>query len=235
MSTTVTRCHQGYRFGFADPLAPDQCDALLAVFRQPDDSAPGLLGGRRAVRRIDLDGIGPVVVKTYARGGVIRHFSQQTHLRWGAPRGAREMEWLQRVRQLGVCAPRPVAWADNGGRLFHRCWLAMRSLPASLSLAQVALQDPERTAAVFPAIRRQMAVLIENRIHHRDLHPGNILVDDRENAYFIDFDKAKRHPGSGRRLAAAYLRRWRRAVVKYGLPRDLDHLMQDAVNRGWTK
>ena len=235
MSSTVTRCHRGYRFGFADPLDPDQCDALIAVFRQPEDPASGVLGGRRAVRRIDLDGIGPVVVKTYARGGAIRHFNRQTHIRWGAPRGAREMEWLQRVRNLGICVPCPVAWADSGGRFFYRCWLAMRALPESVSLAQLALQDPARTAAVFPAIRRQMAVLIENRIHHRDLHPGNILVDDRENAYFIDFDKAKRRQEGGRRLAGAYLRRWRRAVAKYGLPRELDLLMADAVDRRWTK
>lgn len=234
MRAAVVTCYRGHRFGEAATLGAGQRDALIAAFGKPGDPAEGVLGGRRAVKRIDLSGIGPVVVKPYARGGAIRHFNRQTHVRWGAPRCAREMDWLLAVRRLGIGAPCPLAWADDGGRLFYRCWLVTRAIPRTLSLAQVGLQAPERAAAIFSDVGRQMRILIENRIHHKDMHPGNILVDDRENVYFIDFDKAAHFKGSTRRLAERYRRRWRRAVAKYGLPTELDQMMAAALDQRGT-
>jgi len=233
MSATRIGYHRGYRFGEAVALTPRQRDVLIATFRNKTSASHEVLGGRQAVKRIDLPGIGPVVVKQFVRGGVIRHFNRQTHIRVGASRCAREMNWLQIINALNIDAPTPVAWIDDGGTLFYRCWLVTRTIPETQSLAQVSLQNRERTAAVFPEVRRQLAILIESGIHHKDLHPGNILIDKDDRAFFLDFDKTARHHGSGTKLAAKYLRRWRRAVAKYGLPKDLDQYMTDAIAQRW--
>ena len=225
--------YRGYRFGEAIALSARQRDVLIAAFQNAAGAPQEILGGRQSVERIELPGVGPVVVKAYIRGGVIRHFNRQTHLKWGSPRCAREMNWLQKVHELNVCAPTPVAWADSGGRLLYRCWLVTRTIPETQSLAQVSIQNLDRTAAVFPEICRQLTILIKNRIHHKDLHPGNILIDDHDRAFFLDFDKAARHHGSGPKLAATYLRRWRRAVAKYGLPSELDRYMTEDLNGRW--
>lgn len=235
MKEFAVTCYRGHRFGDAIPLTATQRDDLIAVFQQTNDSVvKEILGGRKAVRRIDLSGIGSVVVKQFARGGVIRYINHQTYLKLGTPRCAREMGWLQEARRLGICVPHPVAWADDGGHLFYRCWLVTKTIPETVSLAQMGLQNPKQPAAVFPMISRQMAILIENRIHHKDMHPGNILVDGQGDVFFIDFDKAARHRGSRRSLAARYLQRWRRAVAKYGLPQELDRLMAKDLSQQWN-
>jgi 3-deoxy-D-manno-octulosonic acid kinase len=225
--------YRGHRFGETVRLTPSQRDRLITLFGETRESARDILGGREAVQRIDLDDLGPVVVKQYARGGVIRHVNREIHLRMGRPRSAREMAWLQNVRRLGIRAPHPVAWADDGARLFYRCWLITRTIPETVTLAQVALQNPPRAAAAFPDVCRQMALLVANRVHHTDMHPGNVLLDNRAKVFFLDFDKAARHHGSLRRLAAKYRRRWHRAVIKYGLPRELDLFLAEDLGRRW--
>jgi 3-deoxy-D-manno-octulosonic acid kinase len=65
---------------------------------------------------------------------------------------------------------------------------------------------------------RQLNILVENQIHHIDLHPGNVLVDNQDNLYIIDFDKARTTPQNRQKLKKKYLSRWQRAVVKYQLP-----------------
>ena len=77
MRSPATICYRGLRFGDAVPLTAHQHDALIDVFHAPHDPAEGVLGGRRAVKRLDLAGIGPVVVKQFARGGAIRFFNRQ--------------------------------------------------------------------------------------------------------------------------------------------------------------
>jgi 3-deoxy-D-manno-octulosonic acid kinase len=226
--------YRGYRFGEMAPLTAPQRDRLITLFQETGGQARDILGGRQAVQRIDLDDFGPVVVKQFARGGAIRHFNRQTHLRWGPSRGARESNWLREVRRLGVRAPDPVAWADDGGTFLYRCWLVTRTIPEAVSLAQIGLQAPAHAAAVFPDVCRQTALLVANRVHHKDLHPGNVLVDTRANVFFLDFDKAGRYRGSCRGLAAKYRRRWHRAVVKYGLPADLDRLMAEDLSKRWN-
>ena len=73
MTRVFKQMQGGVRFGAAVRLSGRQLARLVAVFENPDPTRGPALGGRQAVSRIYLDGIGPVVVKQYARGGVIRH------------------------------------------------------------------------------------------------------------------------------------------------------------------
>ena len=234
MKMPAVTAYRGYQFGEARPLTALQRDRLIRLFGKKREETRAILSGRQAVQRIDLDRFGPLVVKQYARGGWIRHVNRQTHLRLGPSRGAREMAWLEEVRSLGIHAPHPVLWADDGGRFLYRCWLVTRAIPETVSLAQTGLQDLPRARAAFPEICRQMAVLVANRVHHTDMHPGNILLDNRGNVFLLDFDKAARHRGSLRRLAAKYRRRWQRAVTKYGLPQELHHFLAEDLRRRWN-
>lgn len=47
---------------------------------------------------------------------------------------------------------------------------------------------------------------------------GNVLVYPEQSVYLIDFDKARHFKGSASDLRKAYICRWRRAVIKHGLP-----------------
>lgn len=124
---------------------------------------------------------------------------------------------LEHLRQLGFAVPRAVAWAERGRFLIH-AWLILAEQPGVQTLAALAQADTGRARAVLPQTTDAVARLVAAGIHHVDLHPGNVLIDDDNQVYLIDFDKAvpQAEPGPG--LAERYRRRWHRAVEKHGLP-----------------
>ncbi|MCK5312865.1 MAG: hypothetical protein KAJ62_12185, partial [Desulfobacteraceae bacterium] len=74
---------------------------------------------------------------------------------------------------------------------------------------------------LLPLISDNIIKLIKSSIHHKDLHPGNIIIDKSEKPFVLDFDKAYNFRGSKEELADRYIQRWQRAIKKYNLPEEL--------------
>lgn len=218
---TVFQEYRSYRFGSTEGLVPEQMEALSAAFRQGDEQPEGILNGRGRMPIVDLPYVGSVVIKPYLRGGLLRHLNRRTYLKTGLSRSRAEFERLQFVRQIGINAPEPAAFAVKG-RLFYHAWLITRELPAVRSLADISRSDPKEARAFLPQVLEQIRRLIDHRLHHVDLHPGNVLVDDPNRVFLIDFDKARFTREAPERLARRYRRRWHQAVVKHGLPEELN-------------
>ena len=72
---------------------------------------------------------------------------------------------------------------------------------------------------------KQVSTLIKNKILHADLHPGNVIVDNQNQVYLLDFDKGGYLSREKNTLRNQYLRRWNRAIQKHGLPQMLSELM----------
>jgi 3-deoxy-D-manno-octulosonic acid kinase len=70
----------------------------------------------------------------------------------------------------------------------------------------------------MPSVIEQISKLIEHRILHIDLHPGNIIVDKDDRVFIIDFDRGRIFNGDRNKLCKLYLQRWQRAVDKHRLP-----------------
>ncbi len=208
---------QGYRFGSTTGLGAEQMERLIGQFSREPEKASGNLGGRNQPHFMDLEGHGPVVIKHYFRGGVLRHINRRTYLKLTGTRGRFEFELLTRIRDMGVNAPEPVAFAHKG-RLFYQAWLVTKKIPEAQTLADLSRSAPERAKAVMPALIDQVKLMIEAGVLHVDLHPGNALIDAEETVFIIDFDKAKTGRKNRSMLHRRYLRRWERAVKKYGLP-----------------
>jgi tRNA A-37 threonylcarbamoyl transferase component Bud32 len=212
--------HAGYRFG-ANTLLPEaSLDRLVACFRSPGAQASHRLGGRGSVSRIHLDPIGPVVVKTFRRGGFLAHGIKRTYLRIGKTRAQAEFEQLETAGELGIRTPQPVAFAHKGG-LFYQNWLATLEIPSVETMAQISRTNPQRIPAALESLGRQVALLMDHGILHADFHPGNVLVDNSGTVYLVDFDKTKICGGNRQRFRLRYQRRWCRAVKKHGLPESL--------------
>lgn len=211
----------GYRLGSRLPLDADQQRQLHGFFRTAPAAAGQVLGGRQAVAITVLEGVGPVAIKHYARGGQMRRVNRATYCNWPRPRSEKEFRWLEAVRRIGVTAPRPIAFATRG-RIFGRCWLVTAAIDSPQSLIQ--LPADGRQPTVYRQVATQIRALIDHGIWHRDLHPGNVLVDPAGGVHIIDFDKA-RYLADRRRLYRRYTRRWQRAIVKHGLPPALAQVM----------
>lgn len=209
-----------YHFGSAETLTHQNVLRLIEQFTRVARGADGsVLGGRQAVCRTELADIGRVVIKHYHRGGMLAHLNKRIYLKLGKPRCQIEFEQMVFARSIGVSTPEPVAFAHRGAFLYQ-AWLVTKEIRNQRSLALLSTQDPQRAASVLPALGEQVACLIDHHILHADFHPGNVLVDDHNQIFIIDFDKSRSHySGSGRQLKTQYEGRWQRAVVKHNLPK----------------
>ena len=215
--------------------SPDAADFDLSRIADSTGAPPALpsdlLGGRGGIRKHILPGIGPVIIKSYVRGGMIRYFSRSTYLGVGKSRCQRECENLLTARNLGVNAPDPVAFITRG-RWIYQAWLITREIPHGDSLATLSLGDEEKARAVLDETIRQLAILVNNRIFHVDFHPGNVLIGYDGIVYFIDFDKARNVSLTMTDLCEKYMKRWDRAVKKYHLPSFLSDTFYEKILKG---
>ena len=198
-------------------MADQQVKQLIKFFNLPKNNVNSALGGRTSIRVIRLQGIGSVVIKYYRRGGAIRRLIKKHYLRCGKRRCQIEFELLQQVRSLGINAPEPVAFAYRG-RLFYQCWLVTRKIQDHQTLVQISRSNEEQARMAMKAVVKQVSMLIKNKILHVDLHPGNVIVDNQNQIYLLDFDKGGIFPGDEHVLRTRYLHRWNRAIQKHGLP-----------------
>lgn len=229
MKTDLFKTLGSYRFGSTLDLSTHQMHTLIQLFNQPTQSADSTLGGRGSVNFTKLEGIGSIVVKFYTRGGFNRHFNKRTYLKLSSKTRCQiEYEMLKTVRALNVMAPEPIVWACKGN-LVYRGWLVTREVKQQHTLAQLSHIDEGETSRAMDFVTAQVATLIEQGIHHVDLHPGNVLVDHKNRVFLLDFDKAHYTHKGPSQLRDRYLQRWHRAVVKHRLPIILVEKLQQGL------
>jgi len=226
--------HGPFLIGSSNELTEADLEQLAEALRRPAQGRAKLLGGRGLVSYARLASIGPVVIKHYKRGGALRYVNSRHYLRCGALRPETEFRLLSRVREFGLRAPEPVAFAEQG-RLLYKGWLLTKEIENQQTLAEISLADEERLARVMRKFVAQVALLVQHRIYHVDLHPGNVLVDAEDNVYLLDFDKARLFKHSKNRLRDRYLCRWRRAVIKHKLPEVASELLCVELRKNYER
>jgi len=223
MSTAKIKTYDSYHFGSPSHIANQQLKQLIKFFNLPKHTINSALGGRTSITVARLEGIGSVVIKYYRRGGAIRYLIKQRYLKYGKTRCQIEYELLQKVRNLGINAPEPVAFAYRG-RLFYQCWLVTREIKDHQTLVQISRSNEEHARMVMKEVVKQVSMLIKNKILHVDLHPGNVIVDNQNQVYLLDFDKGGIFTGEANALRSRYRRRWDRAIQKHRLPEMLSEV-----------
>ena len=224
---TTIQPYNKYQFGAVSALTEQQMHQMIDCFETPGVSSQDVLEGRASVSTIDLKNIGRVVVRNYRRGGLLRHFNKKTYLKLCDYRCRSEFELLQHLEKIGICVPHPVAFAYQCilSTFFYRAWLITKEISNACTLAHLSVTVPDRIRPVMNNLTRQISVLLENHIHHVDLHPGNVLVDAADRVFIIDFDKARTNQKNHLRLRKKYRERWQRAVLKYNLPSILNEII----------
>jgi 3-deoxy-D-manno-octulosonic acid kinase len=211
------------------PLTEQQLNQLIGFFSQSAPMPDAVLGGRGSVSFHQLDNLGPLVVKHYRRGGLLGRVVKRRYIRWGKSRSQLEFELLLKARDLGINVPEPLLFANRGYPIY-RTWLVTREIKTPVGLARLSGDDEKRTRQAMAAVVEQISRLIDNRIVHVDLHPGNVVVDRKDRVYLLDFDKGKFYQGPKTKLRNRYINRWQRAVSKHGLPEYLTELLRSGLN-----
>lgn len=182
-----------------------------------------MLEGRAPVQYAVLPDAGSVVIKAYKRGGLISWINKDRYLKIGRLRSQREFDFLIAAEKAGVSVPEPVAYASTGSFLY-KAWLITKQIKGHCTFAWLCRRNPKKARVLIPEISRNINSLIKSRIHHVDLHPGNVLVDKDNTVFIIDFDKACQYSKDENSLVKEYQNRWTRAVHKYKLPESLSAL-----------
>ena len=152
-------------------------------------NADKLDGGRQAVVRLSHAGL-KMVQRHYYRGGVPARFSKDKFVFHGyqASRSYQELRLLVLMRELALPVPKPVAARCCRHGIFYSADILMHEIPHALTLAQTLAQtslDEKLWLHIGEVIHR----FHMNGIQHVDLNANNILLDQDENVFLIDFDR----------------------------------------------
>ncbi|MHB8627515.1 MAG: nSTAND1 domain-containing NTPase [Aggregatilineales bacterium] len=150
-----------------------------------------LIKGYELRERIDASGFG-VVYRAYQSS-----IGREVAIKIILPRFANHPDFIRRFEteaQLVARLEHPHIvplydyWRDTDGAYLVMRWLRGGSLQDALKDGPY---DLASTALLLDQIASALAVAHRNDVIHRDLKPGNILLDEDGNAYLADFGVAK--------------------------------------------
>ncbi len=132
------------------------------------------------------------VLRHYYRGGVIGKFNKDSYCYKGVKktRAAREYSLLSTMQSLALPAPNPIAYRIiKHGVLYKADLLSSRIEHANNLVAILSLQSlPDNLWLEIGAIIKKFH---NNGIYHHDLNAHNILINDKQQVFLIDFDQGE--------------------------------------------
>ncbi len=150
-----------------------------------------VFGGRGGSIKINLDGRS-AILRRYLRGGMVARLSTDRYFWFGRSRTRAWREWamLRLAIEAGMPVPRPLAVCVCRDGLLYRAAIITAYINNSETLAE----RITRTALGQKSWRRLGLLLKQfqsNCFRHSDLNANNLLIDQQDRFFIIDFDKAR--------------------------------------------
>lgn len=202
--------HQGHQCFIYDPrLVAGPVAELFA----PDSGTTVSAGGRGYSYVVEQHGE-QRVLRHYARGGIVRHLVRDQFVFTGLrnTRMQREFRLLQRLRQLALPVPEPVAVRVTRHGMFYRGDILMTRIAEARTLAEIIAQAP-LTAARWQAVGACIAQFHNAGVHHADLNAHNIMLSPQQ-VHLIDFDKSTLTGARQGQVSHPNLQRLQRSLLK---------------------
>jgi len=157
---------------------------------------------------------GEAVLRHYRRGGWIARFNDDRYLWQGlaATRPWREWTLLAELQRLELPAPAPIAARVVRDGFWYRADLITRRIAGAQPLSQ-RLRAGALAEMFWSRVGACVRRFHDANVFHADLNAHNILLDENNDVYLIDFDRGalRTDPGDWR---AANLKRLRRSLDK---------------------
>jgi len=134
------------------------------------------------------------VLRHYKRGGMVAHWNKEHYLGWSLDNTRAWKEWhlLHKLFSLGLPVPQPVAaqvnWPLGKALGFYKAAILLNKINSAKTLAkriQEKSLDPETWGKLGHCIR----IFHDQGVYHADLNANNIIFDENEKIYLIDFDR----------------------------------------------
>jgi len=129
-------------------------------------------------------------LRHYRRGGIFGKIvkDQYWFKNWQQTRSYQEFTLLTQLRLAGVHVPKPIAASAVKRGLFYRADLLSEKVPNARDLVDI-LQEKPLSQALYYNIGREIRKMHDTGVNHTDLNIHNILVDEEQKVWIIDFDK----------------------------------------------
>ncbi len=206
-------------------LSDSQADELIRKSQRKEDAdhADGEKAGRGSIYYGELRSGERFALRRYVRGGFVKHISEAEYLNLplSSLRPLIEIEISANLFAAGVKVVEPLFTIIEYGALgfsFSGA-IATSQVIGAQNFFEVSskLPEAELERIAFDAGVEAVKVLKEG-VFHRDLHPGNVILDSDKNVILLDFDKAIRFKKESIvKYVQPTIDRWDRAVKKRSL------------------
>jgi len=163
--------------------------AFDAEYWQQQDKIIGSATGRGTTWFVELDTI-QAALRHYRRGGLFGKFVEDSYLYFGyeKTRSYQEFELLKVLKKSGVNVPKPIAARVVKSGITYKADLMSEKIPNARDLVAI-LQEKPLSKDMYRKIGAEIRKMHDAQVNHTDLNIHNILIDDRNKVWFIDFDK----------------------------------------------
>lgn len=137
-------------------------------------------------------------LRHYHRGGLFGKLVRDHYCfrSWDTTRSFAEFHLLKQLREAGVNVPRPIAAHAMKKGLFYQADLLSERIERAQDLVTLLQKQPLSTQ-MYQKIGMEIAKMHRVGVNHTDLNIHNILLDDQNKVWLIDFDKCFQQSGEG--------------------------------------
>ena len=133
-----------------------------------------------------------LVLRHYYRGGQLAKFIQDSYLWKGLykTRSISELQMLSSLHCMNLPVPYPVAARIHRSGFIYTNDIVTQLIPNTQSLCSMLVKDvvPKEIWYEIGSVIRQFH---DHNCNHADLNAHNILIDNKNKIFLIDFDKSK--------------------------------------------
>ncbi|MET2852567.1 3-deoxy-D-manno-octulosonic acid kinase [Vibrio owensii] len=225
---------------FDDEIITDPSQPLFdALYWQEQDKVVGSASGRGTTWFVQLDTM-QAALRHYRRGGLFGKLVEDHYwfTGWEQTRSLQEFNLLRVLIESGVNVPRPIAARAVKTGLTYRADLLSERISNAKDLVSI-LQENPLPEAMNQKVGQEIAKMHNVNVNHTDLNIHNILIDEQEKVWIIDFDKCCQQPdgdwkqGNLERLKRSFLKEQDKRQIKWQ-ETDFEALL-DAYNQNTTQ
>ncbi|WP_199453594.1 3-deoxy-D-manno-octulosonic acid kinase [Vibrio owensii] len=225
---------------FDDEIISDPTLPLFdAGYWQEQDKVVGSASGRGTTWFVQLDSM-QAALRHYRRGGLFGKLvkDQYWFSSWEQTRSAQELNLLQVLIDAGVNVPRPIAARAVKTGLTYQADLLSERIPNAKDLVSILHENP-LPEAMNQKVGQEIAKMHNVNVNHTDLNIHNILIDEQEKIWIIDFDKCCQQSdgdwkqGNLERLKRSFLKEQDKRQIKWQ-ETDFEALL-DGYNQNTTQ
>lgn len=225
-----------------DLLAEDPLHCFNPEYWQQTGKIIGSATGRGTTWFVQAEKL-VAALRHYKRGGLFAKLVSDHYffVGWKKTRSFQEFQLLNTLKERGVNVPRPIAARAVKQGFCYQADLLSEKIPNARDLVSI-LQENPISDELYRKIGREIRKMHDAQVNHTDLNIHNILIDDQERVWIIDFDKCYIQSGDGwkesnlERLKRSFekelikrkinwtLNEWPRLMKSYGIHYErLDH------------